>query len=125
MNNNGFASDGESITQKSSQEIKRQIQYLIEDILQIVFIFFGIYFALTIQDATIYFMLIFLFIVFFYYQLLDEQLIEAYGHNADYYTQCESKKKNTQSNDQLLKLNQTNVIYTAIAHTDDELLTNK
>ncbi|CAL6094300.1 Conserved_hypothetical protein [Hexamita inflata] len=125
MNNNGFASDGESITQKSSQEIKRQIQYLIEDILQIVFIFFGIYFALTIQDATIYFMLIFLYIVFFYYQLLDEQLIEAYGHNADYYTQCESKKKNTQSNDQLLKLNQTNVIYTAIAHTDDELLTNK
>ncbi|CAL6048468.1 extensin-like [Hexamita inflata] len=99
MNNNGFASDGECITQKSRKEVKRHIWNVINDLCLLVFIILGIWSALCSDIKPFYLTIIGLFIFIFYYQLLDEQLEEAYQHNADYYLDsCKKKNKEQRAN---------------------------
>ncbi|CAL6030531.1 Conserved_hypothetical protein [Hexamita inflata] len=99
MNNNGFASDGECITQKSRKEVKRHIWNVINDLCLLVFIILGIWSALCSDIKPFYLTIIGLFIFIFYYQLLDEQLEEAYQHNADYYLDsCKKKNKEQREN---------------------------
>ncbi|CAL6073712.1 Conserved_hypothetical protein [Hexamita inflata] len=121
MNNTGFASDGECITQKSSKEIKRHIWNVINDICLLLFIIIGIYSALCSEDKPFYLTIIGFFIFIFYYQLLDEQMIEVYQHNIDYYiTQSCQKSKNPYKNAEHINENIPSI---AIEHhIDDELI---
>ncbi|CAL5974686.1 Hypothetical_protein [Hexamita inflata] len=72
MNNNGEQSDGEYITQKFRKEIKQHIQNVINVLNPKVI-------TVSITSSPIY-------------QLLNEQLEEAYQHNDYYFDSCNNMK---------------------------------
>ncbi|CAL6081839.1 Hypothetical_protein [Hexamita inflata] len=97
MNATGLASDGQSIMIQTRVEKLKTLFQIFLDLMQLLLIVLGILFALRTNNKALYLSFIILYIVIFYIQMLNEQLVDVFEKNIYQYVQqafqCFKKKK--------------------------------
>ncbi|CAL6107813.1 Conserved_hypothetical protein [Hexamita inflata] len=112
MNATGLASDGQSIMIQTRVEKLKTLFQIFLDLMQLLLIVLGILFALRTNNKALYLSFIILYIVIFYIQMLNEQLVDVFEKNIYQYVQqvfqCFKKKKSY--NKRLIKIIDNNLI---------------